>query len=362
MNEERIPQTPPVIRPVGDEISRPRWSVMIPAYNCFGYLETALESVLVQDPGPDQMQIEVIDDCSTDGDLRALVERVGRGRVSYYQQPFNRGSLRNFQTCLNRSRGELVHLLHGDDAVLPGFYRRIDTLFNRHPKIGAAFTNHSVINRYGKEIYGRPPLMEGAGVIQDWLSKIARRQRLQPPAMVVKRQVYEHLGGFFAFHFGEDWEMWVRIAAHYPVAYAPERLALYRYHSNNITTRSFLSGQNIQDIYKAIDTIQHYLPPEKQKTYRRLARRYKSIYIAQKSHQLYNEEATPAAAIYQAREAFRMSKNPNTLYIVFKLYLKKLIRYKSLKMTIQKKLAWKNRETSKRNADRSMPGWPDPTT
>src|SRR5690606_17707589 len=139
----------------------------------------------------------------------------------------------------------------------------IGGLFDAYPEAGAAFTSHSVIDKYGKQVYDRKPLMDRPGLLDDWLSKIARRQRLQPPAIVIKRSVYEHLGGFFAIHFGEDWEMWVRIAANYPVAYSPQRLAQYRYHTNNITTRSFLSGQNIHDIYKAIEIIQHYLPEEK---------------------------------------------------------------------------------------------------
>ncbi|TCS90120.1 glycosyltransferase involved in cell wall biosynthesis [Anseongella ginsenosidimutans] len=331
MNEDRTPQTPPIIKAVTDCESRPRWSVMIPAYNCIGYLQTALESVLIQDPGPEIMQIEVVDDHSTDGDVRALVARVGKGRVGYYRQPYNRGSLRNFETCLNRSKGHLVHLLHGDDAVLPGFYRVTGALFDAHPQVGAAFTSHIVIDECGNQVYSRQSLMDKPGVLSDWLSTIARRQRLQPPAIVVKRLVYEHLGGFFAFHFNEDWEMWVRIAAHYPVAYSPERLARYRYHTNNITTRSFLSGQNILDIYKAIDIIQHYLPPEKRKSYKRSARKYKSIYIAHKSHQLYNEYGTTHAALLQAKAAFKMSRNLNTIYIILKLYIKKLIGYKFLK-------------------------------
>ncbi|WP_225975138.1 glycosyltransferase family 2 protein [Anseongella ginsenosidimutans] len=224
MNEDRTPQTPPIIKAVTDCESRPRWSVMIPAYNCIGYLQTALESVLIQDPGPEIMQIEVVDDHSTDGDVRALVARVGKGRVGYYRQPYNRGSLRNFETCLNRSKGHLVHLLHGDDAVLPGFYRVTGALFDAHPQVGAAFTSHIVIDECGNQVYSRQSLMDKPGVLSDWLSTIARRQRLQPPAIVVKRLVYEHLGGFFAFHFNEDWEMWVRIAAHYPVAYSPSGL------------------------------------------------------------------------------------------------------------------------------------------
>lgn len=331
MNETRTPQTPPIIKPIPDSGQRPRWSVMIPAYNCIGYLRTALESVLIQDPGPEFMQIEVVDDHSTDGDVRALVERMGKGRIAYYRQPYNRGSLRNFETCLNRSKGQLIHLLHGDDAVRPGFYREIRKLFEAYPQAGAAFTSHSVIDKCGKEMYHQKRLMTRPGLLDDWLSKIARRQRLQPPAMVVQRSVYEHLGSFFAVHFGEDWEMWVRIAAHYPVAYSPERLAQYRYHTDNITTRSFLSGQNILDINKAIAIIQGYLPEEKRTSYVKLAKKYKSIFFAQKSHQMYNQYETPDSALMQAQAAFKMSKNINTLYIVSKLYVKRVIRYRRLK-------------------------------
>jgi hypothetical protein len=48
------------------EGSMPRllWSVMIPTFHCARFLRQTLESVLSQDPGPDVMQIEVVDDCS----------------------------------------------------------------------------------------------------------------------------------------------------------------------------------------------------------------------------------------------------------------------------------------------------------
>src|SRR5436190_2187342 len=100
---ERIPLTPPVIKPVNDT-DRPLWSVMIPAYNCSKYLRTTIESVLVQDPGKDLMQIEVVYDASTDGNIKEMVNSISNGRISYYRQPENKGSLRNFETCLNRSR------------------------------------------------------------------------------------------------------------------------------------------------------------------------------------------------------------------------------------------------------------------
>ena len=82
--------------------SRPLWSVMIPTYNCANYLRETLASVLEQDPGPDVMQIEVIDDHSTKDDPKAVVEELGQGRVRFYQQSQNVGYLRS---CTSVSKG-----------------------------------------------------------------------------------------------------------------------------------------------------------------------------------------------------------------------------------------------------------------
>lgn len=130
-------QYPDRIPPVLCGTPRPLWSVMIPAYNCANYLRETLASVLAQDPGPDVMQIEVVDDCSTKDDPAAVVEELGRGRVVFYQQPKNVGNTRNYQTCLERSRGKLIHLLHGDDCVRDGFYSKMQRAFE-NPDIGAS--------------------------------------------------------------------------------------------------------------------------------------------------------------------------------------------------------------------------------
>lgn len=118
MDMERIPESPPVIRPVEGNGSRPLWSVMIPVYNCSPYLPQTLKSILLQDPGPEQMQIEVVDDCSTDADVAQLVMQIGKGRIDYFCQPVNVGSLRNFETCLNRSRGKYIHLPRPGSAIM----------------------------------------------------------------------------------------------------------------------------------------------------------------------------------------------------------------------------------------------------
>jgi hypothetical protein len=80
--------------------------------------------------------------------------------------------------------------------------------------------------------------------------------------MVVRRDVYERLGGFDTRirRYGEDWEMWVRVAAHYPVWYEPEPLAIYRVGDGSLTSEAMRTGENVRDLVRVIELIQPLLP------------------------------------------------------------------------------------------------------
>src|SRR5437868_3875502 len=120
-----MPPSAPLIAGIQGSAWRPFWSVMIPTYNPrTDYLEQALRSVLQQDPGPEQMQIEVVDDCSNDSTASEIVRRIGTGRVMFHVEPQNRGLANTWNRCIERARGHWVHILHQDDIVLPGFYYR----------------------------------------------------------------------------------------------------------------------------------------------------------------------------------------------------------------------------------------------
>ena len=326
---ERTPKSPPQIAKLKPSPDQPQWSVMIPSYNCIYYLSKTIESVLALAPEAKQIQIEVIDDCSSDGDVDALVNEIGKGRVGFHRQSHNVGSLRNFETCINRAKGKFVHILHGDDLVRPGFYQEIESLFEKHPEIGAAFTGCSDIDENDQWLWDSKKILDQPGVIENWLLNLAEGQLLQTPCMVVKRDVYEKLGSFFGVHYGEDWEMWTRIAANYPVAYSPRKLAYYRVHSNNITGNSLITGQNIKDISTVVNTIQGYLPEDKRKELKRIARMKYSFYIGTLSDRIYHEQNNPKAALVQVIQAFKLYPSKRTLYSVIKILTKKLIGYKN---------------------------------
>ena len=318
----RIPLHPPLISPVSSEAYRPLWSVMIPAYNCAGYLKEALQSVLQQDPGEDLMQIQVVDDCSTDADISQLVQDVGKGRVEYFRQSQNVGSVRNFETCLNHSRGRVIHLLHADDKVKPGFYAKMAGLLQRFPEAGAAFCNYEFINGEGNWLYANHREHEQDTLLTDQLLKMAEQCKVQYVSIVVKREVYEKEGGFFGVIYGEDWEMWARIAKDYAFAYTPEILAEYRVHDSNISANSFRTGDNIRDISRVIDQIGTYLPAKVREQITRKARRHYARYLLSTSEFIWHVSRDKKTVFGQVAGALKLHKDAFMMAKAAKIYAK----------------------------------------
>lgn len=312
---EEIPavETPP-ITPVEAGTSRPRWSVMIPVHDCAHFLGEALASVLSQDPGSDLMQIEVVDDHSTRDDPAKVVEEMGRGRVSFYRQPQNVGHVHNFNTCLRRSHGQLVHILHGDDAVRPGFYDRLGRAFEESAEIGAAFCRTTVIGEDGTRQFEKPLLQTEPGVLRDRLRRIAEEHPILTPSIVVKRVVYEQLGGFDPrYRFaGEDLEMWFRIAARFPVWYEPEPLALYRTHPASLTGQAANTAANIREARMAVETFRAHLPARERDEIMEASLRNVALWALQLSRTAM-AAGSPVIAYHHLREALRCNASASVL-------------------------------------------------
>ena len=238
----------PAIKPIPADTPRPLWSVMIPTYNCAAFLRQTLESVLAQDPGPEQMQIEVVDDCSTKDHPESVVLEIGKGRVAFHRKPQNEGVTRNFNRCLERARGRLVHILHGDDFVLPGFYQRIKALAETHPDVALLATRSWVINEIGRTKTMTPRLKAletGSRAAQDFFYG----NPLQTPGVVIRRSFYEQHGGFLVgLIHAADCEMWARAIELGGGIVTEDALACYRVFTANDTSRLARTAENLKDV------------------------------------------------------------------------------------------------------------------
>jgi cellulose synthase/poly-beta-1,6-N-acetylglucosamine synthase-like glycosyltransferase len=239
---------------------RPFWSVMIPTYNTDDLLAEALARVLAQDPGPQRMQICVVDDASSTGDARAVVERIGGRRVQFVRQPHNVGAPTNFTTCVRRATGQWVHLLHADDLIDDGFYDAYHHCIVNHPCVMVAGQSR-IIDAQGEPI-GRSPILRTAdGLLVDARQQIALNHPLNFAAVVVARSAYEQVGGFDpALVHANDWDMWCRLASIGSIAVIEGAKATFRRHPETDTEHLRQAMTWLTDSLAAIDRIAEGCP------------------------------------------------------------------------------------------------------
>jgi len=305
----------PTVSPLSAGLARPFWSVMIPIYNCReDYLRETLRSVLCQDPGIADMQIEVIDNCSTIGDPEVVVREMGGGRIEYHRQPANVGIIENFNACINRARGQWVHILHGDDTVRSDFYSRARAGITARPEVGAALCRTIYMDEDGQwtglaELESRTPgVLDGS-----FAERQLVEQRIQFVAIVVRRTTYEDLGGFrSSLPHCLDWDMWKRIALTKAVYYDPEPMACFRLHMAADSSRLVATGENVIEERRSIECSCGELPPEHAPLVRRAAMRAAGVRALRRARQLWKNDQR-AAAWRQFIEGMRCSLAPAVL-------------------------------------------------
>lgn len=101
-------------------------SVIMPLFNAKNYLKFAVDSVLHQTLK--NVQVVIVDDCSTDGSLDLCRQLYGGNeRVSIFQQPKNAGPGAARNRGINEACGEYVAFIDSDDEMMP---ENLENMFN----------------------------------------------------------------------------------------------------------------------------------------------------------------------------------------------------------------------------------------
>jgi len=248
--------TPPVIAQREPAAAARQWSVMITVYRRVHTLERAIRSVLAA--ANDEMQIAVVADHSDEATHRrieAIIDVInGPGRrVELQILPQPAGHPNVFNRAIDLAQGDWVHILHDDDAVQPDFYEAIEDGLANHDSIGSAFTRHVIASGAGRRTTSWLE-RETAGVIDDWSDRIALECRTQFSPVVVRRAVYEEVGGFLpGIGSAFDWEMWQRIAGRHKIWFDPRPLVVVARDGTAETDRLVTNGEQIRDAVAAIE-------------------------------------------------------------------------------------------------------------
>ncbi len=207
----------------------PRVSVIIPIFNRADLISESIESVFVQTYR--DFEIVVVNDGSTDNTLEVLSKYEGDNVRIINQKNQGQGIARN--TGIKASKGELIAFLDSDDLWLPAKLARQVELFDADPNLVWCYsdamcfsdkTNHDL---YPFSYRNKP-----------YKGQVARYLLLKcfipTLTVVVRRSVLNEVGLFCNLPTKEDWDLWLRIAANYPVRRVPEVLARYRMHEGKI--------------------------------------------------------------------------------------------------------------------------------
>jgi hypothetical protein len=202
-------------------------------------------------------QLEIVDDASN-VDVEAMLREWAIVGVQVHRRPVNGGLGHCWNTCIERGRGSLIHILHQDDLVKPAFYDRMSRLAQKVPGAGMYFCRPEFLDEHGPRLGELEQAEEG--LIEHWLEKICAGQRVQCSTVVVRRDTYARTGGFEpSLRFVIDWEMWIRVAAATQVAYLPDALAVYRIHASAETARVKSAGIATRDFARALGFIRRTL-------------------------------------------------------------------------------------------------------
>lgn len=280
-----------------------RWSVVVPAYNCAQFLTDTLGEAVAQLGDRNDAEIIVVDDASTD-DPEAVVRAVGMGCVRYERNQHNLGAIGTFNRCIELAQGELVHMLHGDDIVLPGFYAAMEAAMDGSPALSAMCRTID-IDASGATLHESRRYREGTGIWAGAFDAFAVSNRVRTPGIVVRRSAYEQCGTFRTdLPHAADWEMWTRLAAAGPVVFVDDVLAGYRKHAESDSSHRMRSGINIRERVTAIGTIGQHVPPARRAGTARKALLYSVIHAGRSSWQQARHRRWRVAAV-QAREGVR---------------------------------------------------------
>jgi glycosyltransferase involved in cell wall biosynthesis len=296
-----VPDIPRVPAVTGAD--RPRWSVVIPVHNCADYLAQALPEVVSQLANRGDAEIIVVDDASSDNPTQ-VVDRLGRGRVQYRPNRGHLGAIGTFNRCLALATGELVHLLHGDDAVLPGFYTAMEQAL-AEPTVVAAVCRVRDLDAHNTPLYMTRSYRKGTGVWTNALGAFAVSNRVRAPGIVVRRAAYERVGGYRTdLPHAADWDMWTRLAAQGPIMFVDEVLAVYRRHNTADSWPRIRTGANVRERVTAIGVVSAYVAPNRRVLTTRKALAYSVVFAVRTALSLVKAGEWSAAG-RQAYEAVR---------------------------------------------------------
>lgn len=191
-------------------------SVIIPTWNRAERIAGALESVLSQTRPP--QEIIVVDDGSSDATRETIAREFPEIR---YCHQANRGVSSARNTGIAMASGDWIAFLDSDDRWQPRKLERQTAMLGARPQYRICHTDEIWIRNGRRVNPGKKHAKRGGFILRYCLPRCV----ISPSAILLHRDVLTHVGCFDEqLPACEDYDLWLRICALYPVLFIDEPL------------------------------------------------------------------------------------------------------------------------------------------
>jgi glycosyltransferase involved in cell wall biosynthesis len=212
----------------------PLISVIIPLFNKGPYITRAINSILNQTF--QNFEIIVVDDHSSDNSP-AIVKSYQDSRIYLFEQDHHGVSYtRNHGVDL--AKGDLIAFLDADDEWMPNHLETIIRLIEKYPDAGMYTTAYKILTSLGQITcadYKNIPDPPWEGILPDYFMSGARGSYpVNASTVVIPKEIFKAMGGFSeSYWYGEDADLFGKIALKYPAAFSWEIGAIYHWDAKN---------------------------------------------------------------------------------------------------------------------------------
>ena len=241
-------------------MAEPLVEVGIPTAGRRGYLHEAIESVRAQTFPSWRLVVSVNDIGEPGEDLSRYADDE---RIEVRHTGGALGPYGNKNALVRAGSARYLALLDDDDRWGPQFLERRVDLLERHPECGFVFSTHVEVDGAGVEVgrgfeaFGPPGVYRPDELMPELLAHISVRRIFTPMlTTLVRRSALEAVGGGFdeSLSLVADYELWIRLAARFPVGYLHSWDAYYRWHSAQ-DSHVRRSGREFLEILDRLDRI-----------------------------------------------------------------------------------------------------------